>query len=293
MKNFDKDFIQYSDKKVKEETKNLALYLTLHISLYIVLIFFVIFFAWYTYFTTTHSFYEVKGASMKNTLNQNVSDTDGNAAYDAVYVNTTDKGNVFDIVVIKKPTDAEAIIKRTMAVAGDFITIAKDKSGFYRFYRIEKNEMSVQENKLVSSKTDEQAKLEENGTNGYEIRGYEDWTANRDSQFTFLNSKERHYEEDFYVKFLQPFFDNPESEDLKYNYFVSDDELVYVQVPEEYFFYMGDNRGHSDDSRLKGFCPVEYIVGKADLVVYDYNIGNRLWEVIKFYFNQVDKFFAR
>ncbi|MDE6583604.1 MAG: S26 family signal peptidase [Clostridia bacterium] len=293
MKNFDTDFIQYSDKKVKEETKNLALYLTLHISLYILLIFFIIFFAWYTYFTTTHSFYEVKGASMKNTLNVEVSDTDGRTAYDAVYVNTTDRGQLFDVVVIKKPTDTDAIIKRTMALGGDFITIAQDESGNFRFYRIAKNEMILQEGKYTTEKTDEQAKLIEEGQNGYSIRGYDDWTANRDAQLKVLNSAVINYEEDFYKKFLQAYFDNPESQELKYNYYVSENELVYVQVPQNFIFYMGDNRGHSDDSRLKGFCSVDYIVGKVDLVVYNYNFGNRLLEFIKYYFYQFEEFFAR
>ena len=77
------------------------------------------------------------------------------------------------------------------------------------------------------------------------------------------------------------------------NVYVSENGLIYVQVPEGKYFCMGDNRGHSDDSRKNGFYDVEYIVGRVEFIVYDHNFGNRLWEVVKYYFGQVEEFFAR
>ena len=35
------------------------------------------------------------------------------------------------------------------------------------------------------------------------------------------------------------------------------------------------------------------IVGRGEIVVKNFNFVNRLWEVIKFYFSEVEKFFAK
>ena len=36
-----------------------------------------------------------------------------------------------------------------------------------------------------------------------------------------------------------------------------------ITIPEGHFFMMGDNRGHSDDSRYWGPLPEEWLIGKA------------------------------
>ena len=275
---FDNDFIQYSDKKVKEENKNLALYLSLTITLYIIVFFFAVFFTWYTVFVSTHKYYEVSGASMKPTYNESISDTDQNSKIDAVYVNTSDPINVFDVVVIKRK-NKDAIIKRVIAQAGDYVTIATgiyDGNPCFYVYRISAEEMSSLD---VTVFEDESAKLVENGENGYQINTYSNWFAN--------SSVVGNYESSFYNVFLSPEVES------NFEYFTSKDGLRYVKVPENKVFCLGDNRGHSGDSRVSGFYDVSNLVGRVEFVVYNHNFVNRLWEVVKFYFSEAEKFFAR
>lgn len=280
---------------MKDETKNLTLYFITHITLYIVLLFFIIFFAWYTVFVTTHKFYAVYGPSMMSTLNSQIKPSEisvsRKTSYDAVYVDTLTKPKAFDIVVVERPK-SDSVIKRLMAVEGDYITIAKGKteSGedcFY-FYRIANGEN-------IEEFSDDDAKLVENrGENGYNIYGYQDWFDNREVSVDISVEVEgqvftNNYEENFYLTFL----DGYGKTDVEFDYFVSNSGLIYVKVPEGKVFCMGDNRGHSTDSRENGFFDKNFVVGRAEFIIYNHNFVNRIWEVIKFYFSEVEKFFAR
>ncbi|MGN1201166.1 MAG: S26 family signal peptidase [Candidatus Caccovivens sp.] len=291
MSKFDGDFIQYSEQKVKNETKNLAVYFILHISLYIVLLFFAIFFVWYTVFVSTHSFYAVQGASMKYTLNSQILDGDTESSYDAVYVNRLDSLRDYDIVVLNRE-GSSPIIKRLMATEGDYITIAKVPDGTYRFFRI-KNPTTEE---LANISDDEAMLDEESGELGYRIRGYSNWKA------TCFETEDiavdvggqtlvNRYEDYFYGTFLSYYG----QEGAPYNYYVSANGLIYVQVPQGKVFCMGDNRGFSTDSRAKvnGFFDRTQIAGRTEFIVYNFNFGNRILEVVKFYFSEVEKFFAR
>lgn len=74
----------------------------------------------------------------------------------------------------------------------------------------------------------------------------------------------------------------------------SDNTGVYV-VPEGYYFFMGDNRDNSSDSRLPqsvggvGFVPYENLVGRADRVMFS-SAGRSM---LFFWTWRPDRFFKR
>lgn len=294
----DENFIQYNKKKVKNETKNLTLYFIVHITLYVALFFFLLFFAWYTYFVITHEFFAVKGVSMMPTLNSQIEYIDGKfptnfreLSYDAVYVDKSTPTRIYDMVVVRY-SPSESVIKRLMATEGDYITISKgrteDGKDCFYYYRIPKGTDLSQIN-------DEEFKIDEStGENGYEIFGYEDWYQSKVSLYTpveyiITSNGVEGYEYFFYNTFLSEYNTN----DSDFNYFTSPNGLVYVQVPQGKCFFMGDNRGHSTDGRENGFCDNKNIVGRVEFIVKNYSFVNRVVEVIKFYFSEMEKFFAR
>lgn len=304
MAKFDEEFIQFSEEKKKSEKKTSAFSLSVQILLYIVFVFFAIFFIWWTAFISTHKYFYVYGASMKNTLNSSLQLDDENGTEDAVYVNTIAKVKVFDTIVAKrkvfdavdKKWKTKNVVKRVMALEGDFITIAlrEDEQGQQKlyFFRIAKGADLV-------GFDDEDARLDESkGANGYTIFSHEEWTQRKDlasfekegmidpSAFNKFN-----YEENFFSTFLSGHL--AEIASGSDDFFVSDAGLVYVRVPKGQFFCMGDNRGHSSDCRDNGFYDMPQIVGRVDIVVYDYSFTKRLGKIAWYYFTQVGRFFAR
>ena len=71
-----------------------------------------------------------------------------------------------------------------------------------------------------------------------------------------------------YVHFLEP-----ASEAQEITSFDVRENFRPVQVPEGYYFVMGDNRDNSQDSRYWGFLPRHYIKGRALMIYWSYESG--------------------
>ena len=227
---------------------------------------------------------------MQPYLNASIAPTDTSSSQDAVYVNLNGKIEVYDVVVIEGVSKTSpSIIKRVVAEEGDFVSIAKSGNSFFLF-RIDAEDMTLNENnEYTTLVSDENALVFENERNtGYEIR-YDDWNGVDERVYNGV-----HYDYKFYDEFINKkgYFDNDEKYH-PYNYYVSSDDLIYVQVPENSTFCLGDNRAHSSDSRTYGFISYDNIVGDVEITVYNYSFVNRVFEVIKYYYYQVEEFFAR
>lgn len=62
---------------------------------------------------------------------------------------------------------------------------------------------------------------------------------------------------------------------------VTDNTGVYV-VPPDHYFFMGDNRDNSNDSRVQsavGFVPYENLVGKAQTIFFSTDGSAHFWQV--------------
>jgi len=271
----------FDEKKFNNKKRSVAVKIVISIlAIYFVLL--VIFMGLYANFKLKYELVQVSGMSMQPTINPNT--TEQKICDDWVYIRNREfaRGEIVTFNAKKYKGVSDYLIKRVIATEYDYITI--------RLMYNEKYGMDVYTVCLVTSD-----KLDEEGNFTSADVEYldEDYTTSviewTNSSFTPATDAIDgfKYEDSFYKTMILS---------GKYGTQSDEDGVWYAQVPQGEFFYLGDNREISSDSRYRGTDKVESIKGVVEIIIHDANDGPsmvvQLSAVVNYYGEQIGSFFS-
>ena len=262
----DKPFTEYYRDKIEE--KKAGKIFTCFI--FLVIIVFGMLFAINYDFNQKYTYVSINGMSMQPTLNPDpyIDGISQQAIQDGVYIRNTQDVDYGEIIILENVIKDKTIIKRVLALGGDYISIVKvedDGASEFRILRMKdgSNQIEIIEEDYILSYR--------SWVNMYYN---EDLTTPQDPQTDVV------YEPAFYSKFDG---DGYESRIVTVSGLGGQDVKMY-KVPENNVFFLGDNRAYSQDSRALGTTTTENIMGSVVKIVRngaDYE-GNVWWQFNRF-----------
>jgi len=251
----------------------------------IYIIAFVIFMSLYLGFKSKYECVPVQGMSMQPTINENVKPNDPenpNQRADWVYISKEeiDYGDIVVFDAREHNLKNDRLIKRVIALEGDAVTIVKKHNPEYN--RPVFTVCLVKAENLVDGKIDDNEIIVLN--EDYITDPYE-WTYNS----SYTNFPSNPYDLVFDKTFLT--IENAS------NLIVDNNGIIYTIVPKGEFFYLGDNRSGSSDSRARKTDLVSSVRGVVQFMVKDAESSSsallvQAREVIKYYSNIIGDFFS-